>query len=209
MNPEFWHERWQNQQIGFHQEAGGAELKTHFSRLGLQVGGRVFVPLCGKSRDVSWLLAQGCQVVAAELSQIAVDALFEGLKLTPTIEQLGDMRRYSADALTVYVGDIFNLTASDMGRVDAIYDRAALVALPAGMRMRYSKHLIRLTNCAPQLIVSLSYAQGAVTAPPFSVDAQDVAAHYAQYYDIKLLETHPTELRGEQAVQAVWLLQPQ
>lgn len=88
MEHDFWHNRWQNQQIGFHLPEANPLLVAHFSALNLtpptpqksntltSKSPRVFLPLCGKTLDIAWLLAQGYRVVGAELSQIAIDALF-------------------------------------------------------------------------------------------------------------------------------------
>jgi thiopurine S-methyltransferase len=47
MDPAFWLERWQQNQIGFHQAGINAHLQDFWGALALPRGGRVFVPLCG------------------------------------------------------------------------------------------------------------------------------------------------------------------
>jgi thiopurine S-methyltransferase len=46
-----------------------------------------------------------------------------------------------------------------LGQVDAIYDRAALIALPYEMRQQYAQHLIQISQ-APQFLISYEYDQG-------------------------------------------------
>ncbi|MGD8547546.1 MAG: thiopurine S-methyltransferase, partial [Thiohalophilus sp.] len=72
MEPDFWHERWENNLIGFHSNEVNPYLRTHWSKLSLEPAARVLVPLCGKSLDLIWLAEQGYQVVGVELSPIAV-----------------------------------------------------------------------------------------------------------------------------------------
>ena len=130
MNPDYWKKRWNEGKIGFHQANANPLLVQHLDRLELESGSRVFVPLCGKTTDIAWLLAQGFQVVGIELSEIAVQDLFADLQLSPTIIETQGLLGYSAPKIEVFVGDIFHLDRGTLGTIDAVYDRAALVALP-------------------------------------------------------------------------------
>ena len=208
MDAEFWHQRWALREIGFHQAEVNPLLATHFEQLQLAAGSRVFIPLCGKSLDMVWLLAQGCSVVGAELSEMAVRELFEALALQPQVEDIGPLKRYSAPDIEVYVGDIFTLTAAQLGPVDAVYDRAALVALPEVMREQYSKHLIRLSGGVPQLLITYEYDQDLMAGPPFSISQQEVEKHYSQRFAIKAVGSCEELVRGlAPATETAWLLQ--
>lgn len=57
----------------------------------------MFVPLCGKSRDMGWLRAQGFTVVGAELSRLAVEQFFGELGLAPEISSAGRLERFEAE----------------------------------------------------------------------------------------------------------------
>ncbi|WP_018986892.1 thiopurine S-methyltransferase [Methylophilus methylotrophus] len=211
MHHDFWHQRWQNQQIGFHQDEINRFLLAHFQALGLQAGQRVFVPLCGKSLDMHWLLAQGYQVVGAELSQLAVDAFFTELKLAPEITQSGPLRHYRTEQIEIFQGDFFALTQGQLGSVDAVYDRAALIALPDEMRKQYVQHLMSITQTAPQLLISFEYNQSLVPGPPFSVSKPEVSAHYEPHYVLtELASTHQEKgMKGQYpAEETAWLLRP-
>ncbi|MBC7181932.1 MAG: thiopurine S-methyltransferase [Roseovarius sp.] len=187
MEADFWHTRWENMQIGFHEGAVNRMLSAHIGALGLDPGARIFLPLCGKTRDIAWLLAQGYRVAGAELSDIAVGQLFEELGVTPDITEHGPLRAYAAPGVTIFAGDIFALTPDLLGPVDAVYDRAALVALPAEMRARYTAHMRVLTGTAPQLLVTFEYDPAIMAGPPFSVTAAEVRTHYAPHYRITQL----------------------
>lgn len=210
MHAKFWHDRWENQQLGFHEGVANSLLVRHFDQLHLAEGSRVFVPFCGKTRDIAWLLSRGCKVVGAELSQLAITQLFDDLGIPPEISERGGLRHHHAGAVEVFVGDLFELTDRDLGPVDAIYDRAALVALPAALRPRYSQHLVDITAGAPQLLVTFEYDQELMEGPPFSLSGEEVHRHYADPYDVQLLELTrmPGKLREIcQADESAWLLQ--
>ena len=211
MQAEFWHERWQAGQLGFHEGKPNALLVAQFQRLGLVTGDRVFLPLCGKTRDIAWLLAQGCRVAGAELSEIAIRDLFEDLKITPEIEDLGTLKAYRAPGIDIFVGDIFDLTAGTLGPVDAVYDRAAFVALPEEIRVRYAPHLSVLTGRAPQLLITFDYDQSVMAGPPFSTPAAEVHARYAALYRVNALDSVPVagKLKGTaEADEIIWHLTP-
>lgn len=209
MEPEFWHQRWQHNEIGFHAAEANPLLVAHWDALSLSPGDRVFVPLCGKTLDIGWLLSQGYRVAGAELSEKAVQALFEELGLTPEISEAGVLRRYCARDVEIFVGDIFQLTRSLLGAVQASYDRAALVALPAPMRQRYTGHLREITATAPQLLLCFDYDQRAMEGPPFAVPDDEVARHYAAHYALRKLASVEVVggLKGQCAAREnVWLL---
>ncbi|MEM7745853.1 MAG: thiopurine S-methyltransferase [Pseudomonadota bacterium] len=193
MDANFWHERWQANQIGFHQPKPNAMLVAHIGALDLAPGARIFLPLCGKTLDIGWLLGQGFRIAGAELSRLAIEQLFEGLGVTPEITEAGALTRFSADGIDIFVGDIFALDAATLGPVDAVYDRAALVALPDGMRARYAGHLPVLTSHVPQLLVTFDYDQSVMDGPPFSVPRATVDGLYASTFRITALANAPVE----------------
>lgn len=188
MNKEFWLERWQNNEIGFHRESVNPMLVRHIDTLNLKTGSRLFLPLCGKTLDIHWLFAQGYYVLGAELSQKAVEQLFDELGVAPEITPDGAVTRYQTGNITIYVGDIFALEPHHLGRVDAIYDRGALVAIPLEMRIAYSAHLRSLTRTAPQLLLTLTYDDDLIEPPPFSVTEAEIKDHYHAFYRLNLLE---------------------
>jgi thiopurine S-methyltransferase len=189
MEPEFWLQKWEQGETRFHEGQANALLVKHFEALSLEAGSRVFLPLCGKTRDIHWLLSKGCHVAGAELSRIAVEELFVELGVAPEITAIGAMRQYSAEGVDIFVGDIFDLTRDALGPVDAIYDRAALVALPDTMRDRYAPHLVEISGRARQLLICFEYDQSLVDGPPFSIGDTEVRRLYAETYALTALDT--------------------
>lgn len=209
MEASFWHDKWEQNQIGFHEKDTNPLLLKHFHALALNKGDRVFLPLCGKTRDIAWLLAEGYRVAGAELSELAAKQLFEELGVEPVISTIGSLQHYHTDNLDLFVGDIFDLTADTLGKIDAVFDRAALVALPETTRPKYSAHLMSITVKAPQLLICFEYDQSVMNGPPFSIVPAEVKRHYAADYALHLLDTPNLEggLKGRvKAIEAVWLL---
>lgn len=209
MDASFWHERWKKNQIGFHESKPNPLLVKHWAALSAENGNRVFLPLCGKSLDVAWLLGQGYRVVGAELSETAIQQLFDELGVQPTISQVGNLKHYQADSVDIYVGDIFDLSREQLGPVDVVYDRAALVALPEDTRVRYVKHLVETTNAASQILICFEYDQNLIDGPPFSISDTMVKNYYEERFQITLLEdvTVPGGLKGlDTARETVWVL---
>ena len=210
MEPSFWHPRWQTNNIAFHQPEVHPLLVRHFPALALPAGARVFVPLCGKSLDLPWLVSQGCRVAGVELSPLAVEQFFFEQDVTPVVSVQGALRHYQAPSIDLYTGDLFDLTPEILGPVDAVYDRAALVALPLELRQRYTAQLLKLGGGAPQLLATYVYDQNQAEGPPFSVSAEEVVGHYQSRHRITQLASVAVEggMRGKTpAREEVWLLQ--
>mgnify|MGYP005987679859 CR=1 FL=1 len=209
MDSNFWHQLWESNDIGFHQRAVNPLLAEYFNTLSLAEGTRLFIPLCGKTLDIAWLLSKGYRVAGAELNKPAVELLFSELGVEPIISKLGALDCYSAENIDIFVGDIFDLSAELLGDVDAIYDRAALVALPEAMREQYRKHLLEITNVAPQLLLTFEYDQTVLAGPPFSISSDDINQYYADQYTLTLLKQIevPGGLKGQcKASESIWLL---
>ena len=209
MEATFWHKKWETNEIGFHEKEYNPGLTRHFGGLNLPSGSRVFVPLCGKTRDIHWLLKEGFKVVGAELSELAVKQLFEELQTQPAVEDTADGKIYTAPGIQVFTGDIFQLTGNSIGRIDGIYDRAALVALPDPMRKKYTEHLRTITDTAPQLVITFTYDQAHMDGPPFSVPAAEIETFYAPFYQLKQVQDSEVKggLKGQcEARNNVWQL---
>jgi thiopurine S-methyltransferase len=210
MDANFWHNRWQTNQTGWHECDVNPLLITYFPSLNVALGNRVFVPLCGKSLDLGWLLSRGYAVAGAELSELAVTQLFAELGIEPRITEVGKHKLFRGEKIDIFVGDLFDLSREILGPVDAIYDRAALVALPEAMRAQYTAHLKSLTALAPQIVIGYEYDQTVVEGPPFSVTADELHHHYSDDYTLTPLARVdvPGGLKGKYpATEHIWRLE--
>lgn len=190
MEASFWLERWRANQIGFHQSEFNARLIQHWPALGIPAGAQVFVPLCGKSRDLIWLAQAGYRVVGVELAPLAVAAFFENEGAPSTSRQCGELVLHEGAGIEIYCGDFFALTADHLDHPAGVFDRGALVALPPPMRKRYVAHLMDiLPRGASILLLALEYDARRVGGPPFSVAGAEVEALYGDRCAIEHLET--------------------
>jgi thiopurine S-methyltransferase len=179
---DVWIERWEQGRIGWHEPGGNSKLKTHWPKLA--AGSRVLVPFCGKSPDMLWLSERGLEVVGIELSQIAVKSFFSEHELDFEQQQVGELSCYRApgQAITIFCGDYF---AFESEPFDALYDRGALIALPAELRSGYVKHTKSLLkDDAYRLIITLEYEQLAANGPPFAVMADEITSYWS---DLQIL----------------------
>ena len=221
MQAAFWQSRWQEGRIGFHQSEVNPLLLKHFDTLNLPKGSRILVPLSGKSVDMAWLAHQGYDVVGIELVESAVQAFFIEQDITPTMSQPTAniaIKRYqgqlSGQTIELWVADIFALTATDIGQIDAIYDRAALIALPLDTRPQYSEHIRHMSvsvenKNAPQLLITLNYDQSKKEGPPFSISEEQLQQYYSAHYQITPLASQSSTFNGIAELpvtENVWLL---
>ena len=189
MQPEFWHKRWQSDQIGFHLREVNPYLQRFWPQLDLEEGARVLVPLCGKSLDLLWLAHQGHEVLGIELSEKAVEDFFSEHQFDPDVSEQGPFKVYRAGSIELWCGDFFELTAGDVADCTALYDRAALIALPPPMRERYAAHLNRImVQGARGLLITLDYDQSQMNGPPFSVPDAEVQRLMAPDWSLETLE---------------------
>ena len=192
MKREFWEARWDQGQIGFHREAVGAMLEKYVSVLP-EAPSCILVPLCGKSIDLLYLAERGHRVIGAELSKIAVDAFFEEQQLGFTISEENGFSVYRAERddldLVIYCGDFFELSDKQLSGVDAVWDRASLVALPAELRERYAGLLAKeLGSGTPYLLVSVEYDIPGKDGPPFCLGAEILEGLFEGLFTIERLD---------------------
>ena len=184
-----WLARWRDGRIGFHEGRPNELLERHIGRLAGRR--RVLVPLCGKAEDLAFLAAHGHEVIGIELVEQAVREFFADHALTPSVAPRGPLVAYTAPPVTLLGGDFFATTPDLLGPIDALYDRAALVALPHALRPSYIRHLrTLLPAAAPGLVITYEYDQQRVNGPPFAVLEAELRALFAGR-PIELVEERP------------------
>lgn len=189
MDPSFWQARWQEGRIGFHQDAPTPLMLKHWPSLAVARGTRVFVPLCGKSHDMAWFAAQGLDVLGVELSPLAVRQFFEEHGLQPEVTSSPMGEHFRAGPVEIVCGDAFALDDSLLATCGAVFDRAALIALPPPLRARYAGELYaRLPPGCRGLLVTLEYPQAEKAGPPFSVPEDEVRGLFGADWSIDVLE---------------------
>ncbi|MDH5484207.1 MAG: thiopurine S-methyltransferase [Gammaproteobacteria bacterium] len=188
MQREFWEQRWQDNQTGFHLDQVNPYLRDYWSALNADNNAHIFVPLCGKSLDLLWFVQQGYRVTAIECSEIAVKAFFAEQGIDYALSEHGPFRVYQSAGLRIYQGDYFKLEAPMLEDITQVYDRAALVAMPQPMQQAYAAKMIDLFPASvSMLLVALEYDQSLMAGPPFSLIQDDITALYKQHFTIERL----------------------
>lgn len=199
MQKEFWLERWRTNQIGFHQADYNARLRRHWPTLGVRKNAKVFVPLCGKSRDMLWLAQQGHPVLGVELSQTAVEAFFAEADAPYQRRQAGLFQSFEGQSLEgggieILCGDFFELMPLDLVGVAGVFDRGSLVALPQEMRHHYAEHLLTILPLGAQiLLLTVEYDQSVASGPPFAVHPDEVTTLFGARCAVSMLDRAPGE----------------
>lgn len=192
MKADYWHKKWADNKIGFHQDRANKRLQEHWPELGLQGHEPVFVPLCGKSLDMLWIHRQGHPVLGIELSEKAVESFFSDNVLTYDRHEADGFVIYTgtaeADGIVLMVGDYFALTPEHLAHCKAVYDRAAMIALDTDLRSRYVLQLSELLAAGTRgLLLTISYDEGRMEGPPFSVPEDNVRELLGNHFDISRL----------------------
>ena len=189
-----WHERWNEDRIGFHKDAPNENLIRHLDHL---PKGRVLLPLAGKSEDLWYLRDQAFKPTGVELVEKAVLEFFSDRSLSP---QKLEGERYVAEGVTMVCCDIFDFEAKPF---QAIWDRAAMIALPEDVRPRYAQKLIDLLAPAGTLLLcTIDYVGPKDVGPPFSVPDEEVHGYFKAHGTLELLDKHEVAL-GERLTKEV------
>ncbi len=189
MDETFWQQRWAEGRTGWHQHEVDRLLQKHWPQLGLGDDARVLVPLCGKSLDLAWLAQRGHRVRGVELSRLAIEDFFAGCDAVPACREQGAFSIFEARGIELYCGDAFALDELALQDVDAVYDRAALIALPPALRQRYADELYgRLPIGCIGLLITLEYDQQRREGPPFSVPESEVRALFEPRWTVTCVE---------------------
>jgi thiopurine S-methyltransferase len=193
MDKEYWFDRWQNNEIAFNQQKPNPFLLQYLKALNLKPGSNIFVPLCGKSIDMLWLREQGYKVIGVELSVQACIEFYEENNLAFQRNTKKQFTALTGENITLLAGDFFELNKELIEPIDAVYDRAALVALPSEARTRYAAHISKLSEEYTQiLLITASYNQTEMQGPPFSVDEDEVKILYGKNFVIYELYNEQT-----------------
>ena len=192
MDIAFWLERWSRGQIGFHQHQINPYLGYYYGEKGPPLEKRaelkVFVPLCGKSRDLWWLQQSGYETLGVECSEQAVEQFFTEQQLNYSRMNTESHVSYKSDKLEILLGDFFTLQADDIGNITDIFDRASLIALPEEMRREYVNKVTELQKPGTRtLLITLTYPENEMDGPPFSVSEKEVNELYRDNFKIDKL----------------------
>ncbi|QHV96065.1 class I SAM-dependent methyltransferase [Spirosoma endbachense] len=178
MEKAFWFNSWEleGHYTSFHRKDIHPYAIKYLPPFALE-GQTVFVPLCGKSLDLLYFSRFATRVIGVEIVEKAIHQFFEDNQLA--YRQIGS--RFVSGNITILCRDFFSLKREDIGPFDVVYDRAALVALPRPLRMRYLQTLEWLAPVGTlSFLNTLEYAPTLAT-PPFSISPDEVASYFPNY----------------------------
>lgn len=213
-----WEERWKEGRTAFHMETVHPKLIAHLDDLlGRREGGeetdqrdhpRVLVPLCGKTKDMTWLAVQGCDVFGVEIASLAVDQFFQENGLPRDVKRVEDggiKRVHTSGNIAVLEGDLLALKtvprgddtrtsqaragplAWQMGNqkggastMDAVWDRGAMVAIEPELREAYADVIANVMKPKGRmLLLALQYGD-----EPEGEKAEATARRYGPPYSL-------------------------
>ncbi|XP_053103415.1 thiopurine S-methyltransferase [Hemicordylus capensis] len=192
---EEWLQKWQTNNIGFHNEEIHPLLRKYLDMLlNGRSGLKIFVPLCGKAIEMKWLADMGHHVLGVEISESALKDFFAEQNLSFTEETVPEIPgaklfKSLSGNISLYCCSIFDLTSTVIGKCNGIWDRGSLVAVNPCDRERYANLLLSLMDrkcCC--LLVTCSYDASKHKGPPFYVPDSEVNSLFGKCCDIKCLE---------------------
>ena len=211
-----WISRWKNNRIGWHADQINRQLIGYLENLDLSAGETIFVPLCGKTKDMLFLLEKQINVIGVEMSSIAVEQFFLENNLSYSISKMDGFILYEGKGIRIYCGNYFDLEFNHLQEVRAVYDRASLIALDEELRQKYVKHLNDIiADDVRILLLTLNYPQHQRSGPPFAVSRSEVdelfkgSFHSRELYCINDIENESMfqNLGVDFVEKAVYLLQ--
>ena len=189
MDTAYWQDRWRRGATGWHRDEVMPLLQKHWPAVAPVPGACVVVPLCGKTRDMPWLAARGQRVRGIEVAAEGIAAFFAEQGLRDDVLDTPAGRLHRMGAIEILQADAFEVDAATLSDCRHVYDRAALIALPPGLRRRYADTLYaRLPAGCRGLLITLEYPQHEHAGPPFSVAESEVRALFSPAWDVTLLE---------------------
>jgi thiopurine S-methyltransferase len=193
MQSEYWISLWERNETRFHQADVNPVLQQLWPTLELSLDKGVLVPLCGKSLDMRWLEAQGHQVWGVEIAEKPIVEFFADAGEAAVFETGPNIDRYRGERTIIYYGDYLQLQTPDVKGAGAVYDRAALVALPEDQRVHYADHILRIIpEQAVIVLLTIEYDQSLRHGPPFSVPEAEVNKIYGARASVELVSRSPT-----------------
>lgn len=215
-DPDFWINYWETDNVTWQAPVVSPWLEKYMGKFLGKKQRTIFVPLCGKSLDMKSLLEHGHKVVGADCSGIAcVDFFTENnipdyaCEVVPNEKGKRIVRHKSTSMpITLYEGDIFDLTPEIVGPIDRVLDRAALVALPPSIiEDQYLPLLIRLLKRGGKVLFASVSELPFPKAPPHAYEPHQIEGILQGFFSkINLLEVHRYRVNAGFVSEPIYML---
>ena len=189
MDFEFWQERWDNSQIGFHQDEINPSLIEYLPKITrASKEERALVPLCGKSQDMIFLKEAGFHVHGVEMVEVAARDFFQENHLDYLVQEIKPgLKKFKSENIEISCTDFLQIEAGNLSAFSFIFDRAALVALPEKLRRQYAKKISEISKAGVEMLLVTFEYEPDMGGPPFCVPLDEVEKLYSNEWDIELL----------------------
>jgi thiopurine S-methyltransferase len=178
----YWISAWKSNKIKFHQKAINQNLISYFDDLNLKNNSKILVPLCGKTSDILWLSQQGFHVTGIEISHIACQDFFQDNKLDFCVTKGKDFSSYQHDNIELLCGNIFDINLKR--KFQAIYDRAALVAIHPSLRKDYVNFLIKVSSKNSRILLVVFESEHNPVIPPFPIAEDEIKQLFHENFTV-------------------------
>jgi len=224
-NIELWNKKWAENKIAFHKNQVHPALIKHSETVtGQKLTDEAptdstqieqnskktwFLPLCGKSLDIPYLLSQGFRVFGVEAVKMAVEALNTEHSLGMTYDEKEKLFTGANGRLQIYVGDLFTCPMEKYGPYDYVWDRGSFVAIEYASRKDYSNVMQKALKKSDgswynfsYLLEGVMYDKSKFPGPPRSVSDEDMQEFYGSWANFQILSVQPL-MEGSTAFKAL------
>jgi thiopurine S-methyltransferase len=180
---ETWDWLWKNGGTPWVTESVHPLLSEYIDQLTLgRANCRTFVPLCGNTIDLKWLVEQGHRVVGLEVSETAILQFFERCGWEQEVKQLEGIENgklYTAcdGRLQIYQCDMFAVSKDILGSFNCVWDRGSLGAISPDTRKGYVEIISSIVADDGRILLEVIEHEGTGNfhGPPYSLKEQDIA----------------------------------
>nr|XP_039260200.1 probable thiopurine S-methyltransferase [Styela clava] len=151
---------------------------------------RIFLPLCGKSPDIKWLIDEGYEVVGLECSEHAILEFFEenSVEFEKSVSTKDhSFRVYTGKTanVVIYEGDYFKFNSDIAGGLfDAVWDSASLNTIELASRKPYVEIMRSVLDKQAKYMLSAMYFGEKRTwiNNPFDITDADMTELFGEYF---------------------------
>jgi len=163
---------------------------------------KIFVPLCGTTHDLLYLLSLGFEVFGVEGVKSCFEVLNERDGLGLVFNEKESTYETPDGRLKIYYGDLYKCPIEKWGPFDCVWDRASLIAIDMDFRPSYADIIKRslgsnsLDREFRYIIEVVSYDKSLFQGPPKCVTEEDLKTLYPEYKIEILQDSKITESSG-------------
>ncbi|CAG7817082.1 unnamed protein product, partial [Allacma fusca] len=189
----YWEKRYSEKQTQWYLSEAHDSLVKYMPLLASENSvKKFFLPLCGKSKDIPYLLSLGHRVFGIEGALQPILELEKENSLKLNFDKERSIYFTDDHQLEIYFGDIFACPIEQYGPFDCIWDRASFVALDYSTRPAYVEVMRRSVlrgdgsyHDFKYLFQAYNYDKSLYPGPPTSVDWKDMEQCFGDWADIK------------------------